>query len=111
VLITEYFEQIESRIADCVNVLETNLIKDKRSLHIGIIEGEIIFTDESALHFVEFVNVKESPEIYKYSYHYQDRDGNLIFRPGTRDQGSGISTFDILYSKSELYRQNRLLIL
>ena len=79
-LITEYFQQIESQIADCVHILETNLLKDKRSLHIGIIEGELIFTDESVLHFIEFVNVKESTEVYKYSYHYQDRYGNLMFR-------------------------------
>lgn len=79
-LITEYFQKIESQIADCVYILESNLLKDKRSLHIGIIEGELIFSDESVLHFIEFVNVKESVEVYKYSYHYQTQNGKLIFR-------------------------------
>jgi hypothetical protein len=55
-------------------------VKDKRSLHIGIIEGELFFTDESRLHFIEFVNVKETVKVYKYSYHYQDRNSDLIFR-------------------------------
>jgi len=80
VLITEYFQKIESQIADCVHILETTLLRDKRSLHIGIIEGKLIFVDESVLHFIEFINVKQTAEVYKYSYHYQDRNGNLVFR-------------------------------
>jgi hypothetical protein len=47
-----YFQQIETQIAGYVHILETNLLKDKRSLHIGIIAGELIFTDESVLHFI-----------------------------------------------------------
>lgn len=79
-LITEYFQKIESQIADCVNILEIGILKDNRSLHIGIIEGKLIFIDESVLHFIEFINVRQTTEVYKYSYHYQDRNGNLIFR-------------------------------
>jgi len=80
VLITEYFRRIESQIAPCIHIVESSLLKDKRSLHIGIIEGELLFADESMLHFIEFVNVKETTEVYKYSYHYQDQNGDLIFR-------------------------------
>jgi len=40
----------ESQIANCIYIVETRLVKDKRSLHIGIIEGELFFTDESNLH-------------------------------------------------------------
>ena len=58
-LITEYFRQIESQLADCIHILEIDLHKDKRSLHIGIIEGKIIFIDESILHFIEFINVNK----------------------------------------------------
>lgn len=92
-LITEYFQKIESQIADCIHIVETSLFKDKRSLHIGIIEGELLFTDESALHFIEFVNVKETVEVYKYSYHYQDRNGDLIFRYDKAPHHRGIGTF------------------
>ena len=63
-LISEYFQGIESQIEDCIDIIETRHSKDKRSLHIGIIEGELLFTDESALHFIEFVNVKEGIEVY-----------------------------------------------
>ena len=79
-LITEYFQKIEINIAACPNVVESQLTKDIRSLHIGIVEGMLTFTDESALYFVEFVNVKGAAHSYRYSYHYQDRYSNLIFR-------------------------------
>ena len=92
-LITEYFQKIEFLIADCIHIVETNLFKDKRSLHIGIIEGELLFTDESALHFIEFVNVKETTEVYKYSYQYQDRNGKLVFRYDMAPHHREIGTF------------------
>jgi len=93
VLITDYFQQIESQLADCMHILEIDLHKDKRSLHIGIIEGKIIFIDESRLHFIEFINVKQTTEVYKYSYHYQDLDGNLIFRYDMAPHHPEIETF------------------
>ena len=69
-LIEEYFQKIEADIANCPYVFESRVLKDKRSLYIGIIEGDVYFIDESVLHFIEFVNVKERTERYKYSYHY-----------------------------------------
>lgn len=92
-LISEYFQKIESKIADCIYIIETSLVKDKRSLHIGIIEGELFFIDESRLHFIEFVNVKETIEVYKYSYHYQNRDSDLIFRYDMAPHHREIKTF------------------
>ncbi len=93
-LIEEYFQKIEVDIASCLYVLESRVLKDKRSLYIGIIEGEICFTDETVLYFIEFVNVKETPtERYKYSYHYQDRDGKVIFRYDMAPHHGGIETF------------------
>ena len=79
-LIAEYFQKIEISIAASPSVLESQITKDIRSLHIGIVEGMLIFTDESVLYFIEFVNVKEAIQSYKYSYHYQDKDSNLIWQ-------------------------------
>jgi hypothetical protein len=93
VLISEYYQEIESQIANCIYIVETSLVKDKRSLHIGIIEGELFFTDESNLHFIEFINVKEIIEVYKYSYHYQDRNSDLIFRYDMAPHHREIKTF------------------
>lgn len=92
-LITDYFRQIESTIAECVDIVEYTLTKDRRSLHIGIVEGELIFTDETVLHFVEFVNVKESTEVYKYSYQYQRKNGDLVFRYDMAPHHREIGTF------------------
>jgi len=78
VFIKEYFQEIESQISANPYASESRVLKDTRSLHIGIIEGEIMFTNESLLHFIEFVNVKDEPSIYKYSYHYQDKRKRLM---------------------------------
>lgn len=92
-LITQYFQEIESEIAGCIHVVETSITKDQRSLHIGIIEGKLRFTDESSLHFIEFVDVKGGVERYKYAYHYQDREENMIFRYDMAPHHPEIPTF------------------
>jgi len=93
VLIAEYFHGIESRILECIYVVESAIVKDQRSYHIGIIEGNIVFTDNSALHFIQFVNVKGGTELYKYSYHYQDSNGDLIFRYDMAPHHKELRTF------------------
>ena len=92
-LIEEYFQKIEADIASCPYIFESRVLKDKRSLYIGVIEGDIYFIDESVLHFIEFVNVKEKTERYKYSYHYQDGDGKVIFRYDMAPHHREIETF------------------
>ena len=79
-LIEEYFQSIGGYIADCPYVAESQIRNDKRSFYIGVVEGEIRFTDNSSLHFIEFVNVKEGVSRYKYSYHYQDKAEKVVFR-------------------------------
>ncbi len=91
-LIEEYFLKIENDIANCPYVIQTRLTKDKRSLYIGLIAGQIEFTDGSSLHFVEFADA-EANDRYKYSYHYQDRNGNMIFRYDMAPHHRDISTF------------------
>ncbi|WP_291321007.1 DUF6516 family protein, partial [Desulfonatronospira sp.] len=51
------------------------------------------FFDNSVLHFIEFVNVKSNLEVYKYSYHYQDEKGDLIFRYDMAPHHREILTF------------------
>ena len=92
-LIKKYFQEIESQIAGNPHVSESHILKDTRSLHIGIIEGEVLFIDESALHFIEFVNVKEKTSVYKYSYHHQDRKKRLIFRYDMAPHFKKLETF------------------
>ena len=39
------------------------------------------------------INVKESIEVYKYSYHYQDRNSDLIFRYDMAPHHQEVKTF------------------
>ena len=92
-LIEEYFNEIEHDINACPFVHSYNLVKDKRSLYIGFMEGSIKFTDNSILHFMEFVDVSERVEKYKYSYHYEDDTGVMIFRYDMAPHFRDIETF------------------
>ena len=92
-LIEEYFQSIGSYIADCPHVTESQIRNDKRSFYIGVVEGEIRFTDNSFLHFIEFVNVKEGVTRYKYSYHYQDKAEKVVFRYDMAPHHKEIKTF------------------
>jgi hypothetical protein len=93
VLIEEYFQSIGSYIADCPHVTESQIRSDKRSFYIGVVEGEIRFTDNSFLHFIEFINVKEGVNRYKYSYHYQDKAEKVVFRYDMAPHHKEIKTF------------------
>ena len=79
-LIEEYFGEIEHDINSFPFVHTYTLSKDKRSLHIGLIEGSIKFMDNSTLHFMEFVDVSKNVERFKYSYHYEDGKNAMVFR-------------------------------
>ena len=92
-LIEVYFQRIVGHITDCPYVAESQIRNDKRSFYIGIVEGEIRFTDDSFLHFIEFVNVKEGINRYKYSYHYQDKAEKVIFRYDMAPHHKEIKTF------------------
>ncbi len=92
-LIEEYFQSIGSYIADCPHVTESQIRNDKRSFYIGVVEGEIRFTDNSFLHFIEFVNVKEGVNRYKYSYHYHDKAEKVVFRYDMAPHHKEIKTF------------------
>ena len=92
-LIDEYFQQIEQHIALCPAIIATEIVKDKRSLYIGLIEGKLTFLDGSELHFVEFVTVKTGIKRYKYSYHYQQASGALLFRYDMAPHHRDVATF------------------
>ncbi len=92
-LIEEYFQSIGGHIADCPYVAESQIRNGKRSFYIGVVEGEIRFTDNSFLHFIEFVNVKEGVNRYKYSYHCQNKAEKVVFRYDMAPHHKEIKTF------------------
>lgn len=92
-LIEEYFRKVENDINSCPFIHTSSFIKDKRSLYIGFIEGTIIFIDNSILYFMEFVDVSKGVEKYKYSYHYEDNHGRMIFRYDMAPHFKDIETY------------------
>ncbi len=56
------------------------LTVDPRSAVRGFIKGYLQFLDGSVLHFREFVDLTLAQPKLVYAYHYQDAQGNLIFR-------------------------------
>jgi hypothetical protein len=92
-LIEDYFARIEHSINDCPFVVHYECTKDKRSLHLGIIEGRVTFIDDSGLHFMEFIDVSKGIEKFKYSYHYETRSNSLVFRYDMAPHFKGVATF------------------
>ena len=82
-LLTEYFARI---VKDIEEYSKTNLIIDSdlhidcRTEKIGIIKGTVTFLDNSCLFFTEYLDVRYKIEKLTYSFHYQQKDGTLIFR-------------------------------
>lgn len=91
-MIEEYLQDLEKVLAQTHFAVDVQLAIDKRSLYIAFIEGTLAFFDGSNLHFMEFVNVKEGINKYKYSYHYQLND-SLIFRYDMAPHHKEVTTF------------------
>jgi hypothetical protein len=82
-LLNTYQNNIVSIIQKYVDngyILSFNFSVDARSNYIGFIQGSLEFFQGSRLFFREYVDLQESIEKLSYSFHYQDRENNLIFR-------------------------------
>jgi hypothetical protein len=79
-LVDEYFTQIEATIAACGSIRTKVIHKDKRSDYVGYFRADLYLYDSSLLHVREFVFTRTEVIKDMYAYHYQDADGQLIFR-------------------------------
>lgn len=79
-MIDEYFRTIDALLAVSSIVREYSVHFDKRSLAKGYLRGDVVFQDDSRLHFREFVSIGIEDERMVYAYHYQRADGSLVFR-------------------------------
>ena len=82
-LLHEYLDGIQSILEGYSRanlILASNVSIDFRTEKIGIIRGTIDFIDESSLHFTEYLDLRYRTEKLTYSFHYQEKDGKLIFR-------------------------------
>ena len=61
-------------------IASSEISSDFRSEKIGMVKGEIIFFDESALFFKEYLDLRYRIDKKTYSFHYQDLNAKLLFR-------------------------------
>ncbi|WKZ18267.1 MAG: DUF6516 family protein [Candidatus Jettenia sp. CY-1] len=87
-LLTEYFARLVKGIEEYSKtnlIIDTDLHLDCRTEKIGIIKGVITFIDDSKLFFTEYLDVRYKIEKLTYSFHFQQKDGKLIFRYDNAD--------------------------
>ena len=79
-LVEIYFERIRKLLTNSAMIQTFELDTEKRTESLGFIRGNINFIDGSRLYIREFVEVEISINRGKYSYHYINQKGDLIFR-------------------------------
>ena len=79
-MIDDYFENLEKTVLDFKRIIKSYTIYKKAyNEKQGYIKGDILFSNDSQLCFIEVKNTEVRPK-NKYRYHYMDLDNNLIFR-------------------------------
>ena len=82
-LLTEYLQDFAKVIDEYSKtgfIITSELKIDARAEKIGLIKVIIIFADDSKLFVTEYVDLRYKLEKLTYSFHYQDKNGNLVFR-------------------------------
>jgi hypothetical protein len=82
-LLTEYLSGLTKDIDEYARtgfVLSSEVAADTRTEKIGLIKGALVFLDESKLFFIEYLDLRYKIEKLSYSFHYQSKKGELIFR-------------------------------
>lgn len=81
-MIEEYFESIKAFLQSLSLSQPPEVEYDYRDRETGFLKGDLFFKDGSRLHFREFVQVKQSEPVYRYTYafQYMKADGTLVFR-------------------------------
>ena len=92
-IISKYINSIEKLIDELPFVLSKNIVVDNRSDIAFYIKGKIIFTNDNELHIKEyFIAIPELKKI-AYSYHYQNKNKELIFRYDNAEHHPEIKTY------------------
>ncbi|GBD97212.1 MAG TPA: hypothetical protein ENG83_02405 [Nitrospirae bacterium] len=82
-LLTEYLSGITETIKEYSKtglILSSELIADARTEKMGLIKGKLTFIDGSKLFMTEYLDLRYKMEKLAYSFHYQDKEDNLMFR-------------------------------
>lgn len=82
-LISEYLNGLTKTISEYTRtglILSSELTTDYRTSKIGYIKGALSFPDDSKLFFKEYIDLRYGIVRETYSYHYQNGQGELLFR-------------------------------
>jgi hypothetical protein len=78
--IEDYLQSLLHAAAISPILNASNITLDKRTPRLGLIRGDLFFTDGSKLYFRELVEVQDDVTRLMFSFHYQDSLDHLIFR-------------------------------
>jgi hypothetical protein len=104
-LLNNYQADIIAIIQKYVNqgwILSFIFAVDARSDYVGFIQGSLEFVEGSRLFFKEYVDLQESIEKLSYSFHYQDRSNNLIFRYDNANHKPDLGYIDHKHIKNKI---------
>jgi hypothetical protein len=90
--ITGYFRYASEILALSRMIKSQDVHTEKRTTTEGFLRGDVLFKDNSRLHFRELVTTDPSVQLMSYTYHYMNPDGCLIFRYDDSDHFLHLST-------------------
>lgn len=93
-MIEQYFQSMLDLLAKIPFVESSNVNLEKRGDLAGFIRGAVEFTNGSSLLFFrELLDLRLPIQKIMYAYHYQTKDGDLIFRYDNTAHHKEIPTF------------------
>jgi len=78
--IDAYFHLVNDILANSPVIKSQDIFAEKRTLTEGYLRANILFRDDSRLHFRELITTEPVVKRISYTYHYQSADGTVIFR-------------------------------
>lgn len=75
--IAGYFRYVSGILALSRIVKSQDVHTEKRTPTEGFLRGDVIFKDDTRLHFRELVSTDPSVQLVSYTYHYMRADGTM----------------------------------
>ena len=108
-LLAEYLADITEEIKEYSKtglILSSELMADARTEKVGLIKGTMIFIDNSKLSITEYLDLRYNEEKLAYSFHYQDKEGDLIFRYDNASHKPSLSYADHKHIKGDIQQSD-----
>ncbi len=90
--IAGYFRQIGNVLALSRAVKSQSVHAEKRTPTEGFLRGDVVFKDDTHLHFRELASTDQSIQLVSYTYQYMRADGTMIFRYDDSDHFMSLPT-------------------